>query len=105
MDFTEQLDLYLRARFTLIVLVTAEEERALDTIRAVCERTGAWSVHRRVSHVYESDGGGRLLWTGDGDGAFTRCEGKTYCQIHSRLALGYLPSPLRSGVLARRARA
>ncbi len=48
MGFEEQLDLYLRARFTLIVLVTPEEERALETIRAVCERAGrpcvAWDV-------------------------------------------------------------
>jgi AAA+ superfamily predicted ATPase len=36
----KQLDIYLRARVTLVVLVTAEEERALQTIKAVCERTG-----------------------------------------------------------------
>lgn len=39
MDFEEQLDVYLRARFTLMVLVTSEEERALQTIKAVCDRT------------------------------------------------------------------
>jgi len=39
MSFEQQLDLYLRARFTLIVLVTAEEERTLNSIKAVCERT------------------------------------------------------------------
>jgi len=39
MSFEQQLDVYLRARFTLIVLVTPEEERALQTIKAVCERT------------------------------------------------------------------
>lgn len=38
MTFEHQLDLYLRARFTLIVLVTPEEERALQLIRTVCER-------------------------------------------------------------------
>ncbi|MGB9898230.1 MAG: AAA family ATPase, partial [Thermanaerothrix sp.] len=38
-QFEEQLDIYLRARFTLLVLVTPEEERALQKIRAVCERT------------------------------------------------------------------
>lgn len=38
MTFEEQLDLYLRARFTLIVLSTVEEERALQSIRAVCEK-------------------------------------------------------------------
>ena len=39
MSFEQQLDIYLRARFTLIVLVTPEEERALQCIKAVCERT------------------------------------------------------------------
>jgi SpoVK/Ycf46/Vps4 family AAA+-type ATPase len=37
MTFEQQLDVYLRARFTLIVLVTPEEERALQSIKAVCE--------------------------------------------------------------------
>jgi AAA+ superfamily predicted ATPase len=39
MSFEQQLDVYLRARFTLIVLVTPEEERALQTIKSLCERT------------------------------------------------------------------
>ena len=39
MDFEERLDIYLRARFTLIVLVTPEEERALEMVKVVCERT------------------------------------------------------------------
>jgi AAA+ superfamily predicted ATPase len=38
MSFEQELDVYLRARFTLIVLVTAEEERALHTVQTVCER-------------------------------------------------------------------
>jgi AAA+ superfamily predicted ATPase len=38
MGFEEQLDAYLRARFTLIIVVTAEEERLLQGIKAVCER-------------------------------------------------------------------
>jgi SpoVK/Ycf46/Vps4 family AAA+-type ATPase len=37
MDFEEKLDIYLRARFTLIVLVTHEEERALEMLKTVCE--------------------------------------------------------------------
>src|SRR6266404_5107542 len=48
MTFEQQLDIYLRARFTLIVMVTPEEERALHTIKAVCERTNrpclTWDV-------------------------------------------------------------
>jgi hypothetical protein len=39
MDFEKQLDTYLRARFTLIVLVTHEEERVLNSVRAICERS------------------------------------------------------------------
>jgi SpoVK/Ycf46/Vps4 family AAA+-type ATPase len=40
MGFQEELDLYLRARYTLIVVVTIEEERAELAVAAVCERTG-----------------------------------------------------------------
>ncbi len=39
MTIEEQLDLYLRARFTLLVFVTPEEERLLATIQRVCEQT------------------------------------------------------------------
>ncbi len=39
MDFEKQLDLYLRARFTLVVVVTPEEERALAIVKAVCQGT------------------------------------------------------------------
>jgi AAA+ superfamily predicted ATPase len=38
MAFEQQLGIYLRARFTLIILSTPEEERALQDIRSVCER-------------------------------------------------------------------
>ena len=39
MTFEETLDLYLRARFTLIIVVTPEEERVLDTVKTLCEQT------------------------------------------------------------------
>lgn len=39
MSFSEQLDIYLRSRFTLIILVTPEEERALNLIKELCEKT------------------------------------------------------------------
>ena len=39
MPFEQELDIYLRSRFTLIVLVTPEEERALSVVKTVCERT------------------------------------------------------------------
>jgi AAA+ superfamily predicted ATPase len=38
MTFEQQLEIFLRARFTLIVMVTPEEERALHAIKAVCEK-------------------------------------------------------------------
>jgi hypothetical protein len=38
MGFEAELDLYLRARYTLIVIVTIEEERALRAVTSVCER-------------------------------------------------------------------
>lgn len=48
MNFEEKLDLFLRARFTLLVVVTREEERALAAVKALCrrrERTGlAWDI-------------------------------------------------------------
>ena len=36
MEFFKQLDLYLRARFTLSVLFTIEEERAVEAVRTWC---------------------------------------------------------------------
>ncbi len=39
MNFEDQLDVYLRARFPLVILITTEEERALNTIKNLCERT------------------------------------------------------------------
>lgn len=40
MTLEKELDVYLRARITLIVLVTPEEERALQTVKAVCDKLG-----------------------------------------------------------------
>lgn len=37
MDFIEDLDIYLRARFTLIIMVTPEEERAIQMIRVLSD--------------------------------------------------------------------
>ena len=37
MAFERELDIYLRSRFTLMVLVTPEEERALQSIKQVCD--------------------------------------------------------------------
>ena len=35
MAFEQELDIYLRSRFTLMVLVTPEEERALESVKRV----------------------------------------------------------------------
>jgi AAA+ superfamily predicted ATPase len=37
MNFEQQLDLYLRARFTLMIIATSEEERVLETVETVCK--------------------------------------------------------------------
>ena len=36
MSFAKQLDAYFRSRCTLIVIVTTEEERALDEVIQAC---------------------------------------------------------------------
>jgi len=36
MDFTDELDLYLRARYALMVLSSLEEERVLESLRDLC---------------------------------------------------------------------
>jgi AAA+ superfamily predicted ATPase len=39
MKFEEQLDIYLRARFTFLVVITQEEERILQSLVSLCEKT------------------------------------------------------------------
>jgi len=60
MSFEQQLDIYLRARFTLVVLVTPEEERVLHTIKTVCERTNrpclTWDVADNFQWLTAVDG-------------------------------------------------
>ena len=56
--FEKQLDTYLRARFTLIVLVTHEEERALQMIRRMCDET-----HRSCMSWDAADG---FQWVSSG---------------------------------------
>lgn len=47
-SFTEQLETFLRARVTLVVIVTQEEERTLDAVKQVCQANHrpcvAWDV-------------------------------------------------------------
>ncbi len=58
--FEKQLDTYLRARFTFIVLVTHEEERALQMIRRMCDET-----HRSCMSWDAADG---FQWVSSGTG-------------------------------------
>lgn len=59
MNFSEELDIYLRARFTLLVIVTHEEERLVQTIRQVCEQG------KRPAFAWDAAEGFQLL-TGKG---------------------------------------
>lgn len=38
MNFADQLDIYFRARFTLVIIQSNEEERVLHSIRSACEK-------------------------------------------------------------------
>jgi len=61
MNIEKELDVLLRARVTLIILVTVEEQRALDVIRTVCEHgeRACWTW----------DGADHFQWLTAGDGA------------------------------------
>ncbi len=60
MSIQEQLDIYLRSRFTLIVLVTNEEERALEEIRQTCNKGGRLCVTWDLADGFQ--------WGGNGSG-------------------------------------
>ena len=57
--FEQELDVYLRARFTLLVLVTPEEERALQAVKAVCEQTHRACLAWDVADGFQVLAGGR----------------------------------------------
>jgi ATP-dependent 26S proteasome regulatory subunit len=58
MAFEQELDVYLRARFTLIVLVTTEEERALQSVKSVCEKLKRPCLTWDVADGFQSLAGG-----------------------------------------------
>ena len=60
-DLRDQVDLALRSRVTLIVLVTPEEERALQLVREVCER---WNPPRQCVSWDIVDGYSTVVGTG-----------------------------------------
>jgi AAA+ superfamily predicted ATPase len=59
-DFKKELDTYLRARFTLIVLVTQEEQRAIDMVREACKESRrlclSWDMADGFNWVSEPNG-------------------------------------------------
>jgi AAA+ superfamily predicted ATPase len=58
MSFETDLDIYLRARVTLLVVITPEEERLLQTVKASCERS------KRVCQTWDlADGFASLTQT------------------------------------------
>jgi AAA+ superfamily predicted ATPase len=58
MSFEHELDIHIRARVTLIVIVTAEEERALQTVRSVCERSSRPCLTWDVADGFQALAGG-----------------------------------------------
>jgi AAA+ superfamily predicted ATPase len=58
MDFERELDTYLRARFTLLVVVTPEEERLLQAVRQVCERSQRACLTWDIADGFQSLAGG-----------------------------------------------
>lgn len=54
MPFEQELDIYLRSRFTLIVLVTPEEERALSIVKTVCDRNGRSCLTWDIADGFQS---------------------------------------------------
>jgi AAA+ superfamily predicted ATPase len=61
-SFERELDVYLRARFTLLLLVTSEEERALEAIKGTCEasRRQAWMWDLADGYQVLCGDGGKL---------------------------------------------
>ena len=47
MDFEQELDVYLRSRSTLICIASFEEERIINTVKSVCERS------KRALHLWD----------------------------------------------------
>src|SRR5262245_39091463 len=61
--FVDELEMCLRARFTLLILVTREEERVLDAARSVCERSRSLCLAWDIADGFEvlAGGGGPAL--------------------------------------------
>lgn len=53
MDLDRELDTCLRARVTLVVLVTAEEERAIEIVKRVCDRANRSCLTWDVAEAFQ----------------------------------------------------
>lgn len=62
MDFKQQLDVYLRARFTLIIIKTREESRVIKIIQQVCSDRqcpcSVWDAAEGFAKTQSSNNGG-----------------------------------------------
>lgn len=63
MEFEQQLETYLRARFTLIAVTTVEEERAVEAIRRVCRRNHLDCASWDAADSFQRLSGGEDLGT------------------------------------------
>lgn len=53
MKFNQQLETYLRARFTLLIIVSTEEERMISNVQKICEQTERECMSWDVSTGFE----------------------------------------------------
>ncbi|HMK48344.1 MAG TPA: AAA family ATPase [Methanocella sp.] len=60
-DFNRQLEIYLRSRFTLIVVITGEEERLVSKIRDICDRGNRSCYDWDVADGFKCISGSPLL--------------------------------------------
>ena len=67
MKFEESLDIYLRARFTLIVVVTPEEERVLELVWNVCEKSNRSLLSWDLAEHFQAIMGSKSAPTGARD--------------------------------------
>ncbi|MCR4413937.1 MAG: AAA family ATPase [Thermoguttaceae bacterium] len=61
MGFEEQLDTYLRARFTLVIVITSEEERAVQTVKTLCEQTRRACIAWDAAEGFQTLAGGAAV--------------------------------------------
>ncbi len=61
MQFQDEIEIYLRSRFTVIWVASYEEDRIITTLKALCERANpqrrlfTWDVAARLKAVTNTD--------------------------------------------------